>query len=245
MKELDYHLFEEYVSKQLDENASIAFEKRLLEDSAFKKNFKLYKDTTKFLENKFANQAERESFKENLKKSSQNNRVGLENRKQKTTLFQPWKIAVAASILVIFGVFFSQWFSAPVYAEYANYPKISLTVRGSQNEILTNAEQAFNHAKFAEANTYFDTLLAADSNNQELLLYKAIALVEINKMEAADVLFEEVAASESVFANQAIWFGALSKLKQKDTDASIVLLKRISEGDEHYKQAQKLLRKLR
>lgn len=244
MEERDYILFEEYVSKKLDENATIAFENRLLEDTAFKDSFALYKETSTFLKSKFANQTEREAFKKNLKKISQSSTNTLKTKTQKTILFKPWKLAVAASILVVFGVFFSQWFSTPVYGDYANYPEISLTVRGNQNELITKAEQAFNQANYNEAASYFDQLLTTDSTNHELKLYKAITLVELNKMEAADVLFNEVAASTSVYVNQALWYGALSKLKQKDYTASIALLKRIPEGDEQYKQAQKLLRKL-
>ncbi|NCT19241.1 MAG: hypothetical protein COZ75_13485 [Flavobacteriaceae bacterium CG_4_8_14_3_um_filter_34_10] len=244
MEEHDYILFEEYVSQKLDENARIAFENRLLKDSAFKDSFALYKETSTFLKNKFANQTEREAFKKNLKKISQSNTNTLKTQKQKTIFFKPWKIAVAASILVVFGVFFSQWFSTPVYGDYANYPEISLTVRGNQNELITKAEQAFNQAKYEEAASYFDQLLTTDSTNLELKLYKAITLVELNKMEAADVLFNEVAASTSVYANQALWYGALSKLKQKNYTASIALLKKIPQDDEQYKQAQKLIKKL-
>ena len=102
-----------------------------------------------------------------------------------------------------------------------------LTVRGTQDELLTKAENSFNNKNFTEAETYFTQLLNIESENQEFQLYKAISEIELNKFSEAEALLKQISKGNSVFKNKATWYLALSKLKQEDYKTCSEILKTI------------------
>src|SRR5690606_38100457 len=111
-----------------------------------------------FLENKFEDKEPEKEFKENLKNISGKYFNKSEN-KSKTIRFKPWKYAIAASIVIMFGLFVIIDNPTPAYADYADYNNISLTVRGENDELLPKAENAFNEKDYEDALQYFDQIL--------------------------------------------------------------------------------------
>lgn len=244
MEERDYTLFENYISQSLSESEHKAFEKRLKEDAVFLESFELYKETSVFLKHKFSNTSNRAAFKSNLKEARNRQISNDKTVTKKVKLLHPWKLAVAASILLVVGFFYSQWFTTPVYNDYANYPSISLTVRGETNQIAAQAENAFNTQNYPKAIPLFKSLLTNDPENIEVQLFLAVSFVEENAFSKADNIYDSLITTPSAFQNQALYYAALSKLKQKNYDATKSLLQRISKDAEEYALAQKILRKL-
>ncbi|OEK09252.1 hypothetical protein A8C32_11030 [Flavivirga aquatica] len=247
MKDQDYILFEEYLSKILPLDDVEAFEARLKTDLEFNESFNFYKELSSYLEHKFKNEEASKSFQENLQSISNNHFNKTEttsNIKEKSKTFNLYKYAIAASIALLLGIFALNQFSNPTYNDYADYGSISLTVRGSNNELLNTAEHAFNSGNYAKAEDAFRNLIKLDENNSELKLYRAITNIELNDYEMADKVLEDLRRGNSVYKNKATWYLALSKLKQKDNKACIDVLKTISEDADDYKQAKKLLRQL-
>ncbi|EGV43742.1 hypothetical protein BZARG_1182 [Bizionia argentinensis JUB59] len=244
MQNQDYILFEDYLSGNLDPESVQAFQNRLETDLVFKEAFQIYKDASQFLENHLKNAEQTEAFKSQLEKVSSNY---FKDSVQATSIkkrINPWFYSIAAAAVLVIGFFIGQQFSNPVYKDYANYGTISLTVRGNQDAILHKAETAFNNHNYKDAETYFSELLESDSTNIEFQLYKAVSLVELNHFNKAETLFNEIMETPSVYKNKAMWYLALSKLKQKNEAACISILKRIPEDAEDYQQAQKLLNKI-
>lgn len=243
MNDQDYILFETYLLGNLTEKENATFKNRLHNETEFKHAFDTYSELSGFLEHKFENEEKLVSFQNNLK-----NIGNAYFDKQKTTKrvikFRPWQYAIAASLVLFIGVFSYNLFSIPSYGDFASYDTINLTVRGSQNDLITNAEKAFNTKNFTDAETYFSQLLSTDINNQELQLYKAISEIELNKFDKAEILLTKISQGNSAFKNKAIWYLALSKLKQKEYKECIEILKSIPEEAEDYTMAQKLLKKI-
>jgi len=244
MEDRDYILFEDYILHSLNESEKESFEKRLNEDEAFSKAFELYKETSDFLKHKLSNKAERDAFKSNLSKISKTHSVNTKAPSKKIRLLHPWKLAVAASFILILGLFYSQWFTTPVYNDYAAYPQISLTVRGDTSQVAAEAENAFNAQNYQDAIPLFKSLLEAEPENTEIQLYLAVSLVEENAFAEAEAVFDDLLKQPSAYLNQARWYAALSKLKQKKYEETEGLLRLIPSEAEEYPQAQKLLKKL-
>lgn len=244
MEDRDYILFEDFISHSLSDSERKTFEKRIREDNSFREAFALYKETSEFLAHKFSDKAEREAFKENLSKISGKQMDTVNSPTKKVKLLHPWKLAVAASIIVIAGLFYSQWFTTPAYNDFADYPQISLAVRGDVNQTAADAESAFNSQNYQEAIPSFKSLLETEPQNQEIQLFLAVSLVEENAFAEADVLFESLLKEPSAYLNQARWYAALSKLKQKEYKQSKAFLQLIPKDAEKYTLAQKLLKKL-
>ncbi|HIC32524.1 MAG TPA: tetratricopeptide repeat protein [Flavobacteriaceae bacterium] len=248
MEEQDYILFEDYLSGNLDENATNAFETRLETDKAFKQSFNIYKDISAHLDHKIGNEEKTMDFRANLDSISHNyfsklNAQQEEVESKKTFSF--YKLAIAASVALLLGFFvFNQFSGDPSYSDFANYDQISLTVRGENDALLKDAETAFNTKNYEDAELLFNQILEEDSSNIEIQLYKSISLVETNQFSEADELLNGISEGNSIYKNKAMWYLALSKLKQEDFEACKTVLKNIPEDTEDYKQAQKLLNKL-
>tara|TARA_R110002124_G_scaffold87407_1_gene225057 strand:+ start:83685 stop:84464 length:780 start_codon:yes stop_codon:yes gene_type:complete len=258
MEEQNYIEFESYLSEEMTVEEKQTFEQRLQNDPELQKTFQTYKELSNYLENKFDNQASSEAFKNNLQKISNKH---FEKEEVVDTIFleeteavnketnrglksKPLVFAIAASLLLLIGFTFFQQFSSPSFSDFNNYDKISLTVRGDANEMVRNAENAFNQRDFQNASTYFETLVANDPTNPEYQLFYAISLLETDKFESADAIFGKIAEGDSVYKYEAVWYHALSKLKQDNMEATIWLLESIPESSDMYKRAQKLLKKL-
>lgn len=243
MEEQDYILFEDYSSGELSKEETTAFEARLQTDQAFKTAFETYKQASSFLEHELGNEEENIAFKDNLKSISDTYfEEKSETKSVKRINF--YKYAIAASVVLLLGYFTFNQFSNPTYSDFAGHENISLTVRGNQNDLKLKAEEAFNSKNYKEAEAYFNQLLIKEDSNQELQFYKGVALLEQDKFSESEVIFKALAQGNSVYKNKAIWYLALSKLKQKDYKQCIEVLKTIPSDAEDYEQAQKLLKKL-
>ncbi|MCK4561494.1 MAG: hypothetical protein KAT78_01180 [Flavobacteriaceae bacterium] len=242
MDNQNYILFEDYLNGTLAQNEKTSFEERLKKDTLFNNEFNTYKELSSFLKNKFENEEASISFKANLKNIS-NKHFEKQKPSKKIIQFKPWQYAIAASFLLFFGI---QYFNSttPNYNNFTSYDTISLIVRGSQNELLSNAEKAFNENDFAKSEIYFTQLLETNIDNNELKLYKAFSQIELNKFKDADTTLSILSKGNSVYKNKATWYLALSKLKQKDYKACLAILKTIDTEADDYKNAKKLLKKL-
>lgn len=243
MEEQDYILFEDYLEGRLSSTEKNEFERRLADDEKFEQSYLTYKELSGFLESKFENKKAEKEFKENLKNISDTYFIKTEN-KSRALMFKPWQYAIAASIVVIFGLLVIMNDSVPAYADYADFNNISLSVRGETKELLPKAEKSFNEGNYEAALHYFDQILVEDVNNKEIQLYKSIALIETNRYDDADELLVALSTGASVFKYEAMWYLALSKLKQKKYNECKIILEKIPEDAEIYTKAQKLLRKL-
>ena len=244
MQKQDYILFDAYLSGSLNAETIQAFEDRLTSDAEFKRDFDDFQRAESFLEHKFDNEAQTQSFKDNLEQISLGYFDKKVEPKGKVIRIKPWYYSVAAAVILLFGVVIAEQFSNPTYDDFADYGTISLTVRGGENNLQTKAEKAFNNKDYTDAEKYLSQLLKEDRDNIELELYKAICLVELNKYYEADVLYQNIIQSPSVYRSKAKWYLALSKLKQKQKAETIEVLKSISEDAEDFNRAQELLRKL-
>lgn len=245
MEDHDYILFEDYMSNSLSKSEHEAFEKRLRTEASFREAFELYKDTSAFLKHKFSNEQEREALKSNLSKISKTQESNKTTSSKKTKKLHPWKLAIAASLLVIVGVFYSQWFfSTAQYQDFADHPEISLTVRGHNQPLKMEAEKAFNTQNFKEAIPLFKSILNQEPASKEIQIYLAISLIEQDKFAEADAILESLLETPSAYSNQVRWYTALSKLKQENYTEAKTYLEQIPEYAEEFDKAQKVLDKL-
>jgi predicted Zn-dependent protease len=247
MKEADYIQYDQYLFDELSVEERLGFEKRLESDLEFKKSFNTYKELSNFLENKFENEAETNSFKANLESISnahfnQNEVKTVAKKATKTVTLI--KYLVAASVALLFGIFAFNQFSNPTYSDYSTHEPMT-TNRGEGNvKDLIEATKAFNSKDYNKANSLLEKVLEKDPDNSELQLYYAITNIELDNFKIADTELNKLINGKSAYKNSALWYAALSRLKQRNIDATIVLLKQVPEGADNYKEAQKLLDKL-
>ena len=169
--------------------------------------------------------------------------VSTKKKSKVITLFNYKKLMVAASIAILISFFIFKN-GNPVYSDFANHTNLEFTVRGDNNQTITNAETAFNAKNYKTAFAQLTVLEAQFPNDIEIQLYKGICLLEMDKFSQAETIFETISRGNSAFLTKATWYKALSYLKQEQFEACKNTLKTIPESAEEYTQAKKLLRKL-
>jgi tetratricopeptide (TPR) repeat protein len=215
-----YLAFENYLQNELNPEDKIAFENQLQSDADFKEKFEIYKASTLFMKHTFS--SETLAFTDNLKSIS---KTHFKENKPKVFAFKPWQYAVAASVAVLFGVFFMHLNGNPEYGDYNQH------------------EEAFNAKKYQEAIPFFEAVLKVN-NSPEVLYFYGISLLELNKRKQAETVFTALQLGNSVYKTKAIWSLALIKLQQKDYANCKTILKTIPADYEDFDKVQQLLKEL-
>ncbi len=238
MNEERYILFDQYLQDEMSFEEKLNFEKQLSENSEMALSFEIYKDLQDHLERKFGQKKERNAFKENLKKIS---KAEFKTSKPKVIAFKPMYYAVAASVAVLIGLFFLN--QNPNFEDFNQPENASFTERGDVNINLKQAEVAFNSKNYKEAIPLFESILK-ENKTPEIQYFYGISLLETDRVQDAETVFNELKSGNSIYKNKAIWNLALSKLKQKDYDSCKAILKTIPDDFEDYDQVQELLNEL-
>lgn len=231
-------LFEKYINGMMSKVDKENFEEILKLDSVLNDDFTIYKNLNSYLEHKISNESKNNEFEKNLNKISDDY---FTTKNVNKSTFKLSYLAVAASVLIAFGLFVFDSTSKPVYGDYALHQEINFTVRGDDNELLFNAEKSFNNGNYSKADLLFTDIIKSKLHNNEVLLYAGISKVEINEFDEARSILEKLTNGNSAYKYEAQWYFALSYLKQNNIEALKIQLNKINKDSEYYLQAQKLL----
>ena len=237
MNEERYILFDQYLQSEMTAAEKTDFEKQLAEDSEFAAEFETFKAVELQLQNKFGFETEREAFKENLDQIAEKH---FNKEKPKVVLMRPWYLAAAASVVLLFGLFFFDYNQNPSFHDYNHPGQAHFTERSTTDMHLLQAEKAFNSRKFKEAILFFEMALK-DNKTPEVQYYYGVSLLQISEYQKAEVVFNELKASTPIYKDKALWNLALMKLKQKDYKGCKQILQTISQDYEDYDEVQELL----
>jgi hypothetical protein len=152
----------------------------------------------------------------------------------------------AASVAILAAALW--WLQKPtgtLYEQYAAHEMPQFTVRSSGANLSAEAEQAFKQKNYATALEKLSTLLAEEPNDANYQLYQAICLIELNRSAEARIALQPLADGKSALKSEAVWYLALSYLKEQNNTACQTILMQISAGDIHYKDAEKLIKALK
>jgi thioredoxin-like negative regulator of GroEL len=240
MNEEHFLEFDEYLQDEMSVADKLAFEQQLKEQPDLAMAFDTYKELHIHLENKFGQANELKAFQENLKGISKEH---FKKPKTKVIAFKPWYYGVAASVAVLFGLFFLNQNSNPTFEDYNQPETAFFTERGETNDNLKLAQDAFNAKHYKTAISIFETILKTDKN-AEIQYFYGVSLLEENRVADAETVFNALKSGNSIYKNKAIWSLALSKLKQKDYKSCKELLLSIPEDFEGNDQVDALLEDL-
>lgn len=237
MNEEIYLQFEHYLADEMTSEEKSLFEELLQNDLSIQEKFRVYKNWTNYLENKF--DPETESFKTNLKSIAAEH---FSTKKEtKVIAFKPWYYAVAATIVVVIGTWMMMQ-NDPSYNDFNQHETAVFVERSDSNEDLKLAQEAFNKKDYKKAVEAFDKI--QDFRKPELQYFYAIALIETNDYTKAELFLDQLRGGNSVYKDKATWYLALSYLKQEKKAACKSTLKEIPVDAEDFDKAQQLLKEL-
>lgn len=239
MNEERYILFDQYLQGEMTVEEKDNFEKQLSEDHELSSEFETFKEVQLRLKTKFEFEEEREAFKANLTTISDTH---FNTSKPKVVVMRPWYLAAAASVIILFGLFFFDY-NNPSFADYDNPETASFVERGDSNAVLIGAQTAFNDGKYAAAIPLFEEILK-ENQTPEIQYFYGVSLLEESKYPKAEAVFNELRSGTSAYKDKATWSLALSKLKQKKYDQCKEILQTISQDYENYDEVEHLLDEL-
>ncbi|MFH6992010.1 tetratricopeptide repeat protein [Flavobacterium sp. FlaQc-48] len=239
MNEERYILFDQYLQGEMTVEERNSFENQLSEDHELASEFETFKEVQSHLKNKFEHEDEREAFKANLTAISDKH---FNTSKPKVVLMRPWYYAAAASIIILFGLFFFDY-NNPSFDDYNNPETASFVERGDSDAALKEAQTAFNDGKYTTAIPLFEAILK-ENNTPEIQYFYGVSLLEESKYTKAETVFNGLISGTSVYKEKAKWNLALSKLKQKKYAACKEVLQTISQDYENYDDVEHLLDEL-
>lgn len=240
MNEERYILFDQYLQGEMTVEERNNFEKQVSENEEFAAEFRAFKEVLSQLDNKFGYEQEREAFKENLSVISDKH---FNKEEPKVVLMRPWYYAAAASVAILFGLFFFDYNQNPSFNDYNHPGQAHFTERSNTNVNLIQAEKTFNDRKFKEAIPFFEAVLK-NKKTAEIQYYYGVSLLQTNQYKKAEAVFNELKSGSSVYKEKALWNLALLKLKLKDYKGSKQILETISQDYEDYDEVQELLHAL-
>ena len=240
MNEEQYIVFDQYLQGELSREAQLIFEKDLAENPETAAAFQIFQEAQAHLVSKFGLEKERNAFVANLKAIAQEEFTA---KRSKVVLFKPWMYAVAASVVVVMGLFVFDFNGNPEFEDFSQHENTYFTERSEANATLKKAEIAFNAKDYATAIPVFEALLK-ENKTPELQYYYGTALLQNDQVKEAEVVFEDLKSGNSIYVNKAIWSLALAKLKQKDYTSCKEILETIPADYEDYDQVQNLLQQL-
>jgi hypothetical protein len=232
--------FESYLNNEMATDEKLIFEQKLQNDVQFRESFDLYQQTTRFLDAKFS--SETTHFQQNLKSISLDYFNENQDKKSKVIAFRPWQYAVAASLVIMLGTWFFMQNSTPEYGDYSQHETAYFTERGDNDVNLKNAQDFFNAKDYKNAVLAFEA--AGNLKNPEWQYFYAIALIETNNFSKAEAFLYHIKDGTSVYKYKAVWYLALSNLKQNKIPECKSFLKQIPSDAEDFDKAHKLLKEL-
>lgn len=241
-----YNNIEAYLNGTLSEEEQEAFEQQLQVDEGLKKEVQIHRSIFNQLSAHYQSEAKETAFKEKIaaiSKQYQQDKVKIKplqvgNRRRNYAIATV--LAVAASILLLL---WAPW-KTSLYEQFAKHPTARFTEMSTDQNLLNEAEASFNAGQYSEALNSLKNYTINNPEDTEALFFQAIALLETDQINAADSIFKSISEETTPYQYEAIWYLALSQLKQDNSLETKAILQQIPEGSSAYSKAQKLLAKL-
>lgn len=230
LNQADQEEIERYIQGDMEESEVSDFEKRLSGNEELRNEVTLYRNLIAYIEFK--------SFISSKEKPA-----------RKLVAFPFFKVAVAAvtilGLSLVFWIFRDQFYTddQTLYTSYF-YPDPGLPVAMSSSDAYSFDEGmvSYKEEKYADAMVSWKELLEVNGKTDTLLYYLAMAELNLNQEESAQLYLEQVAGmDDSEFQKKAIWYQSLIYLKYEDWEKAISALEKIKEKDP---RAQELLEQL-
>lgn len=232
---------DDYLSGKLSPEARQAFEEELNLDPELQKQAGLQQDMA-FLLN---HQKDRAALKAQLEQTGASFFGEADPARPKARIRWIGWAAAAAAAAILFFVLWPLFVQPDLYQQYAEFPPLALSEKGTTTTNWADTEQAFNSGDYVEAALQLEIYLEVFPEDQQARLYLGIAQMENGDLEAARQSFAEVSAAAPALSDYAEWYRALSYLKGNAPERARPALEDIAEGSPFYEEAEAILRQLR
>ncbi len=246
MEEELYTRIEEYLDNTLDEPARATFEAEARADPALARALAEVREARASLAAYWKQEAADRALAATLRQAGREHFAGSTPEKNAEssapmTLQRYWPALAAAACLA--GLLF--WFFGrqtqggnddKLFAQYRHYPEAAFTTRaaGDSAQIdLGAAERAFNGGRYAEALPLLQAYLETHSDDLEKRFFVGLCHLELGNYNEAITNFQVLRSSANAYQGEAVWYLALTYLKQGNKEQCANILRQLPPGSGH------------
>lgn len=232
---------EAYLRRELSSEETVAFEKRMEEDAAFKQEVELYQKLVAGIQVQGRN---------DLKKELQSLENEIAQNERYTITLQPrhlLRIAVVVILLIIpLYIFYSREDNLfdQYFLPYDNY--VASVERGASDlDAYQEAFQAYEVANYSQATQLFASLNAEQQAQEGVIFYWGLSHLALKESKSAINKLKQVLELSGDFQVQAKWYLALAYIQEnKKEEARLLLEELVKSGRFQNQKARELLQKL-
>lgn len=116
---------------------------------------------------------------------------------------------------------------------YETYPSIVHPIVKGNNEAEKKSEQGFVAYQNEQYQSAIELFELSPKSNDTIQFYKAISHIELNQLDEAKTILEEMKQRENRFKNEASWYEALCLVKEGNTIKAGLILSNIAYTKDH------------
>lgn len=217
-----------------------AFESELQTNPVLKQDYNDWLEADKILKLNLSGQEDIEALKQTLQPLTQQYFKQEEKRPAKIIPFKKYMMAAmaAAAMLIIY-------FSLPSGIDNYDVPDMpQAVVRGSE-ELSNKGALFFNEGKYEQALPLLKARAAADPDDATTSFFYAVSLVKTKNYSEAFPVLQTLANGSSAYKEEAVFFAALAAYKLDKKEEAVNYAGKVSESGPYYKQAQKIISRLK
>lgn len=256
-----------YLKETLSAAEKEAFEQRLQNEPELQEEVRLQQQLFDIIGKEQWHTIERLQYEERITKLKsklrsseyQNLSANLRNAEkvylEENTKVNPFKkyyryIAVAAAIIIFFGIYMTQTNVSlhSYYETYVNWSDLpSFVEKGQEQNTFLQGEEAFKQKNYTEAIAYFQKILPTDELYTNGLVYIGGAYDLLNENDKAIATFQKLASVDDKYErSRGNWYIAMIYLKMENKEKAIEALQKNTDNTDNfnYQKAKVLLRKL-
>jgi predicted Zn-dependent protease len=249
MSDINYEMIQQYLEGELSGDALRSFEEQMRNDPALAEEVALYKGINEEMLLEAKSKKEEQALSINLEKL---NEQYFKKQEGKVRRISRWWYAGAAAAAAVISILILRPFSDTSFNNeklYAHYSKEVDPLPGGNrgnpaDSLQGKAADLYNKQDYANALPLLRNLIADKPKETQLKLAMGICLLQTGQYDSSNIIFDEIAAGATIFKNEAVWYKALSSLKQNKLDECYRLLGTIPADAGKYDEAQELMKKI-
>jgi predicted Zn-dependent protease len=249
MNEINYELINQYLEGELSGEALLAFEQEMLVNPDLAKEVTLYKKINDEMSGHLQQEKEELALTGNLEKL---NEQYFKKPQGKVRSINRWWYAAAAAVAAAVILFMISPFSGSSFSNeklYAYYSKDVEALPGGErgnpdDSLLVKASDLYNRKDYSKALPFLREILTRKPGETQLKLASGICYLQTGQFDPATGVFNEIASGTTVFKNEAVWYKALTELKQNRLDECYRILESLPAEAARYKKARELMKKI-
>jgi tetratricopeptide (TPR) repeat protein len=239
-----------YLKDALDSTEKAAFETALQQDTDLQEQVAVCRNLLAFEEEETANREEVATLKETLAAIHPQyfSQATGEKKETKVIGMQSWKkwaMSAAAAVIIIvagYSVFYS---GNNLMDTYGHIDTVGLVERGNEANDETRLVKAIQDKEYETALPLAKTLTNQQPDRPLYQFYYGAALLHTKNYPESVNWLQKAVAAKALFSDKAAILLALAYNKLDDKTAAVTVLNTIQSTSDEYKNAQKLLEKIK